>query len=55
MPKTLHGQKLTSHEHNIWKSAYESAQAGGAREPGAVATAQVKKYRAKKKKGFKKK
>uniref|UniRef100_A0A6M3LL19 Uncharacterized protein n=1 Tax=viral metagenome TaxID=1070528 RepID=A0A6M3LL19_9ZZZZ len=54
MPKELHGKKLTSHEHNLWKSAYESAQAGGAQEPGAVATAAVKKQRAKKKKGFKK-
>lgn len=53
IPKKLHGKKLSKKEHEIWKGAYEGAQQSGAREPGAVATAQVKKHR--QKKGFKKK
>lgn len=55
MPKTMHGKRLTAHEHEIWRNAFESARKSGAREPGAVATAAVKKYRAggKSKKSFK--
>ena len=44
MPKELHGQKLTAHEHEIWEKAFKAAQ-GKSHSAGAVATAAVKKYR----------
>ena len=52
MPRSLHGKKLSKKEHDLWKGAYEGSQ-GSADNPGAVATAAVKKYR-RKKKGFRK-
>ena len=52
MPKNPAGRKLSKKEHDLWKGAYAGSQ-GSADNPGAVATAAVKKYR-RKKKGFKK-
>ena len=43
MPRKLHNRKLTKKEHRIWKAAH--AESGS----GAIATAAVKKPRAKKK------
>ena len=54
MPKILHGKQLTSKEHKIWRSAYESAKRQGMDSPGAVATSAVMKYRTGIKKGLKK-
>ena len=49
MPKKLHDKKLSKKEHKAWKGAFEGSK-GSARSPGAVATAQVKKMRRKRKK-----
>ncbi len=46
MPRTLDGKRMTAHEHELWKSAFESARRDGARNPGAIATSAVQKYRA---------
>jgi len=54
MPATLHGKKLTPHEHEIWRSAYQNAKQNGMDSPGAVATAAVKAHRSKGRKKFKK-
>lgn len=43
MPHKLHGKKLTPKEHRQWKKAHEKTGSG------AIATAAVKKSRAKKK------
>jgi hypothetical protein len=46
MPRTLGGKRMTAHEHEIWKSAFESAKRNHAGNPGAIATSAVQKYRA---------
>jgi len=47
MPNVLKGKRMTEHEEEIWRSAFESAKKSGMDSPGAVATAAVLKYRAK--------
>jgi len=55
MPKVINGKRLTSHEHEIWRRAYESASRDpNIDNPGAVATAAVEKYRQNRKKKKKK-
>jgi len=47
MPRILKGKRMTEHEEEIWRSAYEGAKKSKADEPGAVATSAVLKHRAK--------
>jgi len=54
MPRSLNGKKLTAHEHEIWRRAYESARRNPEiDEPGGVATNAVKQYRRNRRKRLK--
>ncbi|MFA4972307.1 MAG: hypothetical protein WC683_06815 [bacterium] len=44
MPRKMNGKTLTEHEHEIWRAVFSNTHSG------AIATAAVKKRRAKRRK-----